>query len=59
MPSATLDLATSKSAADKVASLAKPTAETPEPITSSSAVPLVLGEVQSFPLALPYPFAVS
>ncbi|KAK1691771.1 hypothetical protein QYE76_008468 [Lolium multiflorum] len=44
MPSATLDLATSKSVADKVANLAKPTAETQEPITSSSAVPLVLGE---------------
>ncbi|KAK1621405.1 hypothetical protein QYE76_026922 [Lolium multiflorum] len=44
MPSATLDLATSKSVADKVASLAKQTAETPEPITSSSDVPLVLGE---------------
>ncbi|KAK1683182.1 hypothetical protein QYE76_044030 [Lolium multiflorum] len=44
MPSAALDLATSKSVADKVADLAKPTAETQEPITSSSAVPLVLGE---------------
>ncbi|KAK1697639.1 hypothetical protein QYE76_014336 [Lolium multiflorum] len=43
-PSATLDLATSKSAADKVANLAKPTAGTQEPITSPSAVPLVLGE---------------
>ncbi|KAK1605702.1 hypothetical protein QYE76_029375 [Lolium multiflorum] len=44
MPSATLDLATSKSVADTVANLAKPTADTQEPITSSSAVPLVLGE---------------
>ncbi|KAK1613362.1 hypothetical protein QYE76_037035 [Lolium multiflorum] len=44
MPSATLDLATSKSVADKVANLAKATAETQEPIVSSSAVPLVLGE---------------
>ncbi|KAK1579280.1 hypothetical protein QYE76_037394 [Lolium multiflorum] len=44
MPSATLDLATSTSVADKAATLAKPTAETQEPITSSSAVPLVLGE---------------
>ncbi|KAK1649176.1 hypothetical protein QYE76_066981 [Lolium multiflorum] len=44
MPSTTLDLATSKSVADKAANLAKPTAETQEPITSSSAVPLVLGE---------------
>jgi hypothetical protein len=57
MPSATLDLATSKSVADKVANLAKPTTETQEPITSSSAVPLVLGEVHSFPLALPFSFA--
>ncbi|KAK1685000.1 hypothetical protein QYE76_045848 [Lolium multiflorum] len=40
MPSATLDLATSKSVADKVANLAKPTSETQEPITSSSAIPL-------------------
>ncbi|KAK1693425.1 hypothetical protein QYE76_010122 [Lolium multiflorum] len=44
MPSITLDLATSKSVADKVANLAKPTAGTQEPITSPSAVPLVLGE---------------
>ncbi|KAK1650096.1 hypothetical protein QYE76_067901 [Lolium multiflorum] len=44
MPSTTLDLATSKSVADKAANLATPTAETQEPITSSSAVPLVLGE---------------
>ncbi|KAK1643160.1 hypothetical protein QYE76_060965 [Lolium multiflorum] len=43
-PSATLDLATSKSVADKVANLAKPTSGTQEPITSPSAVPLVLGE---------------
>ncbi|KAK1670918.1 hypothetical protein QYE76_059077 [Lolium multiflorum] len=50
MPSATLDLATSKSVADKVANLAKPTAETQEPITSSSAVPLVLGEVKLWPV---------
>ncbi|KAK1661343.1 hypothetical protein QYE76_049502 [Lolium multiflorum] len=41
MPSATLDLATSKSAADKVANLAKPTEE---PIITASAVPPVLGE---------------
>ncbi|KAK1699317.1 hypothetical protein QYE76_016014 [Lolium multiflorum] len=40
MPSATLDLATSTSVADKVANLANPTAETQEPITSSSVVPL-------------------
>jgi hypothetical protein len=39
MPSANLDLATSKGVVDKVANLTKPTAETQEPITSSSAVP--------------------
>ncbi|KAK1630430.1 hypothetical protein QYE76_004745 [Lolium multiflorum] len=44
MPSTTLDLATSKSVADKAATLAKPLAETQEPITSSSAAPMVLGE---------------
>ncbi|KAK1612257.1 hypothetical protein QYE76_035930 [Lolium multiflorum] len=44
MPSATLDLATSASVADKVANLADPTAETQEPITFSSVVPLVSGE---------------
>ncbi|KAK1697991.1 hypothetical protein QYE76_014688 [Lolium multiflorum] len=44
MPSTTLDLATSKSVADKAVNLSKPTAETQEPITSSSAVPLVLGK---------------
>ncbi|KAK1662624.1 hypothetical protein QYE76_050783 [Lolium multiflorum] len=44
MPSATLDLAPPDSVADKAATLAKPTAETQEPITSSPAVPLVLGE---------------
>ncbi|KAK1683825.1 hypothetical protein QYE76_044673 [Lolium multiflorum] len=43
MPSTTLDLATSKSV-DKAATLAKPSAETQEPITSSSAAPMVLGE---------------
>ncbi|KAK1668432.1 hypothetical protein QYE76_056591 [Lolium multiflorum] len=44
MPSATLDLATPKSVANEVATLAEPAAETQEPIASSSAVPLVLGE---------------
>ncbi|KAK1629365.1 hypothetical protein QYE76_003680 [Lolium multiflorum] len=44
MPSTTLDLATSKSVADKAATLAKPSAETQEPIASSSAAPMVLGE---------------
>jgi hypothetical protein len=56
MPSAALDLETSKSMADKVANLAKPMAETQKPMTSTSAVPLVLGEVHSFLLALPFPF---
>ncbi|KAK1645897.1 hypothetical protein QYE76_063702 [Lolium multiflorum] len=41
MPSATLDLATSKIVADKVATLAKPTAK---PIITTSAAPPVLGE---------------
>ncbi|KAK1644710.1 hypothetical protein QYE76_062515 [Lolium multiflorum] len=53
MPSTTLDLATSKSVADKAATLAKPTAETQEPITSSSAAPMVLGEVHFLSL-LPF-----
>ncbi|KAK1663876.1 hypothetical protein QYE76_052035 [Lolium multiflorum] len=44
MPSTTLDLATSKSGADKAATLAKPMVETQEPIASSSAAPMVLGE---------------
>ncbi|KAK1686429.1 hypothetical protein QYE76_047277 [Lolium multiflorum] len=44
MSSANLDLVIPKSAVDKVANLAKPPAETQEPITSSSAVPLVSGE---------------
>ncbi|KAK1646670.1 hypothetical protein QYE76_064475 [Lolium multiflorum] len=44
MPSTTLDLATSKSVDDKAATLAKPPAETQEPIISSSAAPMVLGE---------------
>ncbi|KAK1605223.1 hypothetical protein QYE76_028896 [Lolium multiflorum] len=45
MPSTTLDLATSKSGADKATTLAKPSAETQEPIASSSAAPMVLGEM--------------
>ncbi|KAK1625907.1 hypothetical protein QYE76_000222 [Lolium multiflorum] len=44
MPSTTLDLATSKSGVDKAATLATPSAETQEPIASSSAAPMVLGE---------------
>jgi hypothetical protein len=56
MPSATLDLAPPDSVADKAATLAKPTSETQEPITSSPAVPLVLGEVHSFSLGLPFSF---
>ncbi|KAK1692128.1 hypothetical protein QYE76_008825 [Lolium multiflorum] len=44
MSSANLDLAIPVGAVDKVANLAKPPAETQEPITSSSAVPLVSGE---------------
>ncbi|KAK1694074.1 hypothetical protein QYE76_010771 [Lolium multiflorum] len=44
MPSTALDLATSKSGVDKAATLATPSAETQEPIASSSAAPMVLGE---------------
>ncbi|KAK1630903.1 hypothetical protein QYE76_005218 [Lolium multiflorum] len=44
MPSANLDPVIPKGAVDKVANLAKSPAETQEPITSSSAVPLVSGE---------------
>ncbi|KAK1612397.1 hypothetical protein QYE76_036070 [Lolium multiflorum] len=44
MPSANLDPVIPEGAVDKVANLAKPPAETQEPITSSSAVPLVSGE---------------
>jgi hypothetical protein len=35
--------------------LAKPQAETPQPIASSSAVPMVIGEVCSLCWARPYP----
>ncbi|KAK1629036.1 hypothetical protein QYE76_003351 [Lolium multiflorum] len=44
MPSTALDLATSKSGVDKATTLATPSAETQEPIASSSAAPMVLGE---------------
>jgi hypothetical protein len=58
MPSTILDLAPSQSVADKIANLAKPSTVTQEPIISSSVVPLVLGEVYSLRLALPFSFAV-
>lgn len=51
MPTTTLGLATSRSAADKATNLTRPTVEAREAIISSSAVPLVLGEVYSFLLA--------
>ncbi|KAK1678427.1 hypothetical protein QYE76_039275 [Lolium multiflorum] len=44
MPSTTLDLATSKNGADKAATLVETSAETQEPIASSSAAPMVLGK---------------
>ncbi|KAK1604804.1 hypothetical protein QYE76_028477 [Lolium multiflorum] len=44
MPSTTLDVTTSKGDIDQVATLAKPQEKTPQPIASSSAVPMVLGE---------------
>ncbi|KAK1604834.1 hypothetical protein QYE76_028507 [Lolium multiflorum] len=45
MPSTALDLATSKSGVDNAATLATPSAETQKPIASSSAAPMVLGEI--------------
>ncbi|KAK1605939.1 hypothetical protein QYE76_029612 [Lolium multiflorum] len=48
MPSTTLDLATPKSGVDKAATLATPSAETQEPIASSSAAPMVLGKGYDF-----------
>jgi hypothetical protein len=53
MSSANLDLVTPESAVDTVANLAKSPAKTQEPITSSSAVPLVTEEVYSFRLVYP------
>src|SRR3954471_3739925 len=52
MSSVGLDPATSVSAVDPIANLAKPSAETQEPITSSSAA-LISGEVYSFRLVCP------
>ena len=48
MPSRNLDLVISEGAIDTVANLAKSPVKTHEPITSSSAVPLVIEEVYSF-----------
>ena len=53
MPSTNLDLVISEGAIDVVVNLAELPAKTPEPITSSSAVPLVTGEVYSFRLVYP------
>ena len=53
MSSANLDLVTPESAVDTVATLAKSPAKTQEPITSSSAVPLVTEEVYSSRLVYP------
>ena len=53
MSSANLDLVTPESAVDTVANLAKSPGKTQEPITSSSAVPLVTEEVYSFRLVYP------
>ncbi|KAK1627138.1 hypothetical protein QYE76_001453 [Lolium multiflorum] len=47
MPSTTLDLTTSNSGAEKAATLATPSAETREPIASSPAAPMVLGELKA------------
>ena len=53
MSSANLDPTIHESAVDTVASLAKSPEKTQEPITSSSAVPLVTEEVYSFRLVYP------
>ena len=53
MPSANLDPVPPEGAVDMAANLVKPAAETQEPITSTSAVPLVSGEVHSLRLAYP------
>ena len=53
MSSANLDLVTPESAVDTVATLAKSPAKTQEPISSSSAVPLVTEKVYSFRLVYP------
>ena len=50
MPSANLDLVVPESAIDVVVNLTELPAKTSEPITSSSAVPLVTEEVHSFRL---------
>jgi hypothetical protein len=55
MPSTTLEVTTSKGDIDQVSTLAKPQAETPQPIASSSAVPMVIGEVRSLCWACLYP----
>ena len=51
--SANLDPITSEGAIDMAVNLAKSPAKTQEPITSSSAVPLVTEEVYSFRLVYP------
>ena len=53
MPSRNLDLVISEGAIDVVVNLAELPAKTQEPITSSSAVPLVTEEVYSFRLVYP------
>ena len=53
MPSRNLDLVIYEGAIETVANLAELPAKTPEPITSSSAVPLVTEEVYSFRLVYP------
>ena len=53
MPSRNLDLVISEGAIDVVVNLAELPAKTPEPITSSSAIPLVTEKVYSFRLVYP------
>lgn len=47
MPSKTLEVTTPKGDVDQVATLVKPQVETPQPIASTSADPVILGEVCS------------
>ena len=53
MSSRNLDLVISECAIDVVVNLTELPAKTPEPITSSSAIPLVTAEVYSFRLVYP------
>ena len=53
MPSKSMDLVIYEGATETITNLAELPAKSPEPITSSSAVPLVTEEVYSFRLVYP------